>query len=91
MSVNFDLINFFQNTLVLGSIFTFKFRHVLEMLLTDNYKNKLFQPNTSYIPDNEISIIQSLKNLYDLNPRSILYRVIIKIINTIEYIFINKY
>jgi hypothetical protein len=57
------------------------------MFLTDDYKIKHVQPNANYIPDNEASIIQSLKNLYDLNPHSILYKVIIKIINTILDIF----
>lgn len=48
---------------------------MLETFLTDDYKIKDRLPNTDYIPDNEASIIRSLKSLYDLNPRLILYKV----------------
>lgn len=76
---------------MIGSILGFKFRHVLENLLPQYYKIKQFQPDVSHIPDNEASIIQSIKSLYDLNPRTMLYRVIIKIIKTIAYIFVVEY
>lgn len=48
------------------------------MLIKEDYKINQFSPNTNYIPDNEASIIQSLKSLYDSDPDSMLYKVIIK-------------
>lgn len=68
---------FFQNTFLLGIFFAFKFRHVLEMFLTEDYKKNI-SPNTDYVPENEASIVRSLKNLYDLDPRFMLYKVIMK-------------
>lgn len=63
---------------MLGSFFAFKFRHILEMFLTEDYKKIQLQPDMDYIQDNEAPIIQSLKNLYEMNPRLILYKVIYK-------------
>lgn len=73
-----------------GSFFGFKFRRVLEKLFTDDYEIKRFQPDASYIPDNETSILQSLKSLYVLNPRSMLYKVIIKIIVIHSLLYLNN-
>lgn len=76
---------------MIGSFITFKFRHVLEMFITENYstikKNQLL-PDKNGTPDTEASIIQSLKCLYDLNPRLVLYKVIIKHKNYCNYIII---
>lgn len=48
------------------------------MFLTEDYKKNI-SPNTDYVPENEASIVRSLKNLYDLDPRFMLYKVIMKI------------
>lgn len=69
------LPTFFQNTFLLGTFFAFKFRRVLEMFLTEDYKKNI-SPNTDYVPENEASIVRSLKGLYDLDPRFMLYKVI---------------
>lgn len=70
---------FFQNTFVLGSFLAFKFRHVLEMFTIQDFNKKnQFTHSVDYNPDNETSIVRSLKGLYDLNPCVMLYKVIIK-------------
>lgn len=71
-------IIFFQNTFVLGTIFAFKFRRVLEMFLTEDYKKNISLNTNDYVPENEASILRSLKGLYDLDPRFMLYKVIMK-------------
>lgn len=48
------------------------------MFTTEDFKKNQFPPNLDYVPDNEASIIRSLKGLYDLNPRLMLYKVIMK-------------
>jgi len=48
------------------------------MFVTENHKEKQFVHDIDYIPNNEASIIRSLKNLYDLNPQLILYKVNMK-------------
>lgn len=48
------------------------------MLFTEDYKINQLSPNTNHIPDNDVSILQSLKGLYDLDPNLMLYKVIIK-------------
>jgi len=48
------------------------------MFFTEKHKEKLLIHDINYIPDNEASIIRSLKSLYDLNPQLILYKVNIK-------------
>jgi len=68
----------FQNTFVLGSFIAFKFRHIVEMFTKEDYKKKQFLPNIDYIPDNEASIIRSLKSLYDLDPSLMLFKVTMK-------------
>jgi len=60
---------------VLGGIIAYKFRHVLEIFTKEDYKKNQFLPNLDYIPDNETSIIRSLKSLYDLDPRLMLFKV----------------
>lgn len=63
---------------MLGSFIAFKFRHVLEMFTKEDYKKNQFLPNLNYIPDNEASIIRSLKSLYDLDPSLMLFKVTMK-------------
>jgi len=63
---------------MLGSLIAFKFRHVLEMFTTEDFRKNQFLPNLDYIPDNEATIIRSLKGLYDLDPRLMLFKVIMK-------------
>jgi len=65
----------FQNTFVLGGFIAYKFRHVMEMFTKEDYKKNQFLPNLDYIPGNEASIIRSLKSLYDLDPRLMLFKV----------------
>lgn len=60
---------------MLGGIIAYKFRHVLEIFTKEDYKKNQFLPNLDYIPDNETSIIRSLKSLYDLDPRLMLFKV----------------
>jgi len=72
----------FQNTFVLGSFIAFKFRHVFEMFTKEDYRKNQFPPSLDHIPDNEASIIRSLKSLYDLNPRLMLFKVTTKIFIT---------
>lgn len=51
------------------------------MFITENYnaiKKNQFLPDINCTSDNEASIVQSLKCLYDLNPRLVLYKVIMK-------------
>lgn len=65
---------------MLGSLIAFKFRHVLEMFTNEDFRKQQFLPNLDHIPDNEASIVRSLKGLYDLDPRLMLFKVIMKII-----------
>lgn len=60
---------------MLGSYLAFKFRHVLEMFITQDLNKNQFTQSIKYIPDNETSIVRSLKGLYDLNPCMMLYKV----------------
>jgi len=60
---------------VLGGLIAYKFRHVLEIFTKEDYKKNQFLPNLEYIPDNEASIIRSLKSLYDLDPSLMLFKV----------------
>jgi len=60
---------------MLGSFIAFKFRHILEMFTTEDFKKNQFLPNLDYISDNEASIVRSLKGLYDLDPRLMLFKV----------------
>lgn len=47
----------------------------MEMFTKEDYKKNQFLPNLDYIPDNEASIIRSLKSLYDFDPRLMLFKV----------------
>lgn len=60
---------------MLGGFIAYKFRHVMEMFTKEDYKKNQFLPNLDYIPDNEASIIRSLKSLYDFDPRLMLFKV----------------
>jgi len=77
-NVSHIVIFIFQNTFVLGSIFAFKLRHILEIFTKEDYKKNQFPPSLDHIPDNEASIIRSLKSLYDLDPRLMLFKVTTK-------------
>lgn len=57
------------------------------MLVTEDYKINQLSSNTDHIPENDISIIQSLKGLYDLDPHLMLYKVIIK--NSLKKYFVK--
>lgn len=50
------------------------------MFVTQDYKIKQQISIPDYIPDNETSILRSLKSLYDLNTHLIVYKVIVYII-----------
>ncbi|XP_027836909.2 testis-expressed protein 2 isoform X2 [Aphis gossypii] len=72
--VSYKYIPMCINTFVLGSLIAFKFRHVLEMFTNEDFRKKQFLPNLEHIPDNEASIVRSLKGLYDLDPRLMLFK-----------------
>lgn len=69
---------FFQNTFLFGGFIAYKFRNILDIFVKDDYKIKEYQPKSDYIPDNEASIIHSIKSLYNLNPHMMLYKVSMK-------------
>lgn len=63
---------------MVGSFITFKFRHIVEMFITEDHKENQFIHDLDYTPENETSFIHSLRSLYDVNPQLMLYKVNIK-------------
>ncbi|XP_060860672.1 testis-expressed protein 2 isoform X2 [Metopolophium dirhodum] len=72
--ISYKYMPMYLNTFVLGGLIAYKFRHVLEIFTKEDYKKNQFLPNLDYIPDNEASIIRSLKSLYDLDPSLMLFK-----------------
>lgn len=72
--ISYKYMPMYLNTFVLGGLIAYKFRHVLEIFTKEDYKKNQFLPNLEYIPDNEASIIRSLKSLYDLDPSLMLFK-----------------
>ncbi|XP_050419888.1 testis-expressed protein 2 [Adelges cooleyi] len=72
--LSYRYMSLYINTFFLGGFIAFKCRYFIEMITTESYKKNRFLLNKNKFPDNEDTIIQTLKALYHMDPRFMLYK-----------------